>query len=147
VLYISGLQLTVDGYVRDVESLAKSNILQLFDVLVAKLGMTYLMHPVAYDVPTDPAKIPTDEDEGGTSYTCQITTSHINLHNWPLRRAVMMDIMSCKTFDLQVAAQLIHQYLDFEVCNFRWQERTDPRVRGGWVAHGFLDIEQLRIVA
>ena len=114
---INGLHLLVDGYVRDGQRLNPDTICNLFDALVKALGMTYLQPPTAVRVPLDPEKIDSEDDEGGWSVICQITTSHISLHGWPMRGAFMMDIFSCKDFDPDVALDLVRRALDVTQIN------------------------------
>lgn len=124
---IAGLHLLVDGYVRDGNLLNPDTICSLFDRLVETLGMQYLQPPMAMRVPLAPGKLETDDDEGGWSVICQITTSHISLHGWPLRGAFMMDIFSCKPFSTERAIQLVQQALGATTCHVTTVRRTDPR--------------------
>jgi S-adenosylmethionine decarboxylase len=96
---IEGTHLIVDAYVQDAATLGEENMLLLFDELVEALDMTYLQRPQCVEVPLDEAKLSSGEDEGGCSYYCLITTSHIAAHTWELRKAVMLDVFSCKPFD------------------------------------------------
>jgi S-adenosylmethionine decarboxylase len=124
---IAGTHLLVDGYVRDGATLNPDTICNLFDQLVVALKMEYLQRPTAIRVPIDTAKLESNEDEGGWSVICQITTSHISLHGWPMRGAFMMDVFSCRDFDPEEAKRVIHEMLgvtDWEVQVIR---RRDPR--------------------
>jgi S-adenosylmethionine decarboxylase len=125
---IAGTHLLIDGYVRDGNSLNPDSICTLFDRLVETLRMQYLQRPTAIRVPIDATKLASDEDEGGWSVICQITTSHIALHGWPMRGAFMMDIFSCKEFDPDAAQRVVLEML--QVTDYRKQviHRTDPRV-------------------
>lgn len=123
---IAGLHLLIDGYVRDGKLLNPDTICTVFDQLVDVLDMTYLQPPTAIRVPLDPEKLETGDDEGGWSVICQITTSHIALHGWPLRGAFMMDVFSCKPFDKEPALELIRKRLDVTDWNVRVIERDDP---------------------
>lgn len=40
-------------------------------------------------------------DEGGISVHGLISTSHINLHTWPKDRFFMLDVVSCRPFDIE----------------------------------------------
>lgn len=125
---ISGRHLIIDAYVKDGSVLNNPDTLVgLFDDLVDELGMEYLQRPAAYRVPTDPKRIDSDQDDGGWSVICQITTSHIALHGWPLRNAVMMDVFSCHDFDVDRARALIWERLGVTDAIVRDVERTDPR--------------------
>lgn len=124
--YIAGQHMVVDGHVQDAATLDSGNVLRMFDVLVDTLHMQYLMRPVACEVPLSAANLRTEEDDGGTSFICQITTSHIAVHTWPLRGSVMMDIMSCKDFDADLAARVIHDHLRFRAWRCHYFYRADP---------------------
>ena len=126
---IAGRHLLIDGYVRDGQTLNPDTLCTLFDRLVDALEMQYLQRPTAIRVPIQPGKLETDDDEGGWSVICQITTSHIALHGWPMRGAFMMDIFSCRTFDPDVARGLVTELLDVTDANVQIIERGDPRDR------------------
>lgn len=91
--------------------------------------MQYLQKPMAIRVPIDPNKLQSDEDEGGWSVICQITTSHISLHSWPMRGAFMMDIFSCCSFDPQAARRVVEETLGVTECQIHLIERQDPRCK------------------
>jgi len=124
---IAGVHLLIDGYVRDGQVLNPDTLCNLFDRLVAALQMQYLQRPTAMRVELDPDLVDTDEDEGGWSVICQITTSHIALHGWPMRGAFMMDIFSCKEFDPSRAETVVREVLDITDANVQVIQRTDPR--------------------
>lgn len=67
--------------------------------LVAELGMEILDGPYVKAVPVDTSKLWSDEDEGGVTVMCMITTSHISIHAWPARHRFSADVFSCKSFD------------------------------------------------
>ena len=125
---IAGTHLIVDGYVKDAEVFEEENMNSLFVDLVSTLGMEYLTWPEATPVPLDESKLSTDEDEGGTSFHCQITTSHIYAHTWQLRRAIMMDIFSCKPFNPDQALEVLKKHLYFEAVVVQVNERKDPKL-------------------
>ena len=125
---ISGLHLLIDGYVKDGRTLNPDSICSVFDRLVDALKMKYLQRPMAIRVPLEPNKLESDEDEGGWSVICQITTSHISLHGWPMRGAFMMDIFSCRDFDPEAARSIVHEMLDVAVSQVQIIERSDPQV-------------------
>lgn len=125
---IAGRHLIIDAYVKDGTVLNQpEKICDLFDELVKALDMEYLQRPAAYRVPITPTNLATDEDDGGWSVICQITTSHIALHGWPLRRAVMLDVFSCVEFDAERAKQIIWDRLEITEATVRNIARTDPR--------------------
>jgi len=123
---IAGLHLLIDGYVRDGNILNPDTLTSLFDRLVENLGMQYLQRPTAMRVTMDPDKLQTHEDEGGWSVICQITTSHISLHGWPMRGAFMMDIFSCLDFDADKARSVVKEALDVTHWNVQEIRRRDP---------------------
>ncbi len=122
-----GLHLMIDGYVKDADSLTSKNVLEMIDALVDGLGMKYLVRPSAGEVLLDRTKLDSDDDEGGTSYLCQITTSHIAVHTWPLRKAVMMDIFSCRDFDCVEALGIADRFLLFRDARTHTLKRGEPR--------------------
>jgi S-adenosylmethionine decarboxylase len=124
---ISGLHLLIDGYVRDGQTLNPDTLCNLFDQLVGTLHMQYLQRPTAMRVPLDTTKLHTNEDEGGWSVICQITTSHIALHGWPMRGAFMMDIFSCQDFDADAAKAVVFERLSVVEANVQVIQRRDPR--------------------
>ena len=124
---IAGTHLLIDGYVRDGKTLNPDTICTLFDRLVQTLDMQYLQRPTAIRVPMDPDKLTSNEDEGGWSVICQITTSHIALHGWPMRGAFMMDIFSCREFEPEAARSVVHEVLDVTEARHQVIQRSDPR--------------------
>jgi S-adenosylmethionine decarboxylase len=124
---ISGKHLLIDGYVRDGKILNPDSICTVFDRLVDTLEMQYLQRPTAIRVPIDPDKLNSKEDEGGWSVICQITTSHIALHGWPLRGAFMMDIFSCRDFNATAAERVVRDHLDVTEAKVQVILRDDPR--------------------
>lgn len=125
---IYGIHLLIDGYVVDEDKLEPNNICDLFDKLVKTLKMQYLQKPTIMRVPIDEYKLKTDDDEGGWSGICQITTSHMSIHTWPLRKAFMMDVFSCKEFNIKEAKRVVNSVLDTieEKCNYQYILRRDP---------------------
>jgi S-adenosylmethionine decarboxylase len=125
---ISGRHLIIDAYVEDGTVLDDhSKLCDMFDELVKALDMEYLQRPSAIRVPCDPAALDTDDDDGGWSVACQITTSHIALHGWPQRNAFMMDVFSCHDFDVERAQRIIWERLGVTDANVRDLHRSDPR--------------------
>ena len=135
---ISGLHLLVDGFVRDPVTLEPGNICDLFDKLVDALNMKYLMHPVAMRVPLDPNKLQTDDDEGGWSVICQITTSHLSLHGWPARGAFMLDAFSCCQFNTEKAKQIIYNHLGVSEANVQVITRSGPKIKNKPISKKYL---------
>jgi S-adenosylmethionine decarboxylase len=123
---IYGKHLLMEGYVEDPQTLEPEKLCEMFDSLVWALGMQYLQRPMAMRVPLDPVRLGSDEDEGGWSVIAQITTSHISIHTWPLRRAFMLDVFSCRPFDEEVALGIVMNALGVEACTKQMIHRTGP---------------------
>lgn len=72
---------------------------------VANVGMRPLDEPKIIDVPLQIEKLKSElfEDEGGITGQlvgyCTLSTSHIALHTWPLRRELHLDLYSCREYD------------------------------------------------
>jgi len=73
--------------------------------LIARVNMTPLGEPRVHDVPLDVRKLGREpfEDEGGVTAQlvgfATLSTSHLALHTWPLRREFHLDLYSCREFD------------------------------------------------
>jgi S-adenosylmethionine decarboxylase len=121
---ICGLHLLVDGQVEDIKVFAEKNLNKLIIKLAEKLEMSIIFGPVMKTVRLDPSKLTGDvfQDEGGSSAFCMISTSHISIHVWPLRKAFLMDVFSCRNFDKVIAEETINKYLT--PTNMRIQEAT-----------------------
>lgn len=126
---IYGKHLLMEGYVSDAKRLQPEALCEMFDALVWSLKMQYLQRPMAMRVPLDEERLGNDEDEGGWSVIAQITTSHIAIHTWPLRRAFMLDVFSCKDFNEDVAIGLAARSLGIEQCTRQVIIRTGPNSR------------------
>jgi len=123
---IHGTHLLVDGYVSTRKILTVPHINDMFDELVSTLNMRYLTDVQAVEVPINKDKLRGSQDEGGFSVYCQITTSHMSAHVWPLRKAVMLDIFSCVPFDFDQAFKVVDKYLKFKYYAVHTIERKDP---------------------
>lgn len=125
----AGWHLLFDAFVEpeQTERLGDTEFLErLFRDLVDLLDMEILVEPAFKEVPCDPSKLDTDHDEGGVTGTVVVTTSHVSIHTWPLRRRFCLDVFSCKQFDhLQVEA-LVKERLGVEKRASRWIPRTWP---------------------
>lgn len=106
----AGWHLILDAHVEPGKAdLLKSGdfIKQVILGLVKLLGMKVLAGPEVHEVPVDRSKLWSEEDEGGITAMCVITTSHISIHTWPVRHRFSMDIFSCKPFDKDAAEDYI----------------------------------------
>jgi S-adenosylmethionine/arginine decarboxylase-like enzyme len=70
--------------------------------LIGVLGMRMLGEPHLYEVETEIAKLGVEpfEDEGGVTGVCVLSTSHCAIHTWPLRPYFVLDVYSCRDFEL-----------------------------------------------
>jgi S-adenosylmethionine decarboxylase len=111
---IAGLHLLVDGAVKDPGVFTESCLHELMVQLVLDLNMELIDGPRFKYIELDPTKLDSIsfKDEGGISGYCMISTSHISIHVWPLRRAFMMDVFSCAEFDIRTAEETIRKYLN-----------------------------------
>ncbi len=123
---IAGTHLIVDAYVADQDVLTTEHVLQTFDKLVKELRMEKLGEPVIREVQVRPELLSTDEDEGGVSIIMPITTSHIAIHTWPARRALMLDVFSCCPFNVETAFDLLNREFRFVSFSKHVVDRRDP---------------------
>lgn len=123
----SGWHLIIDAIVSDSARISRVESLREFLLeLVDYLGMDLLDGPRMTEVDLDPKLLESDSDEGGITGYCLITTSHLSIHTWPLRRRFCMDVFSCKPFDGEGAAALIRERLGVEADEVTWMERRWP---------------------
>jgi S-adenosylmethionine/arginine decarboxylase-like enzyme len=110
---IDGLHLLVDGNVQETALFEEANLDAMFRELVAALSMELIFGPYFKKVEIDPSKLTGDkfQDEGGLSAFAMISTSHISIHCWPLRRTFMADIFSCKLFSHETALRILESRL------------------------------------
>jgi S-adenosylmethionine/arginine decarboxylase-like enzyme len=133
-----GRHITLDASVRDPSVFTHDHLRAFFVALCAKLGMEIIHGPVFKDVSLDPAKLASVksggafQDEGGTTGMVVISTSHISIHTWELRRFFQLDVFSCKDFDGEAALQFIYESLGVSrasVCEIvRYDEYTPPTI-------------------
>lgn len=111
--HIDGLHLIADGLVKDPTVFSEDNLKEMFIQLTSDLDMTIILGPTFKQVELEPSKLTGDafEDEGGISGYAMISTSHMSIHCWPLRKTFMADLFSCKTFDQGQAEDTIHKFL------------------------------------
>lgn len=113
----AGTHLIMDGFVADASSFEMGQLRSLFYGLVDGLRMTMLREPDFIEVSLDEAKLKQVQDsgefqdEGGITGFCVISTSHMSIHCWPLRKFFSLDVFSCKNFDADQAASYIEKTL------------------------------------
>jgi S-adenosylmethionine/arginine decarboxylase-like enzyme len=130
----AGWHLTIQAVVAEdhVPLLSDASYLDaMFRDLIALLKMEILVEPTFADVPLDPARLATDDDEGGVTGTVVITTSHGAIHTWPLRQRFAMDVFSCQEFDPEQALAFICDRLRVAAERHQFDERAWPVSRGG----------------
>lgn len=124
---VSGWHLMVDALVSDGARLRDPSVLRDFLLrLVDFLDMKLLEGPNITEVELDPKRLDSELDEGGVTGYCLITTSHISIHTWPLRRRFCLDIFSCKQFDRDAAVAEIERALGVSDVSVTWIERRWP---------------------
>lgn len=109
----AGLHLILDGHVANPMDFSKIALEELFLQLAAALDMQIILGPNFIEVELDPNKLSGDvfQDEGGITGMCVISTSHISIHCWPLRKCFSMDVFSCKDFDSDSALKIIRKLM------------------------------------
>ena len=124
----AGRHLILDGYVKDADVFTAEKLTRLFRSLADALEMKIIQGPTFLEVELDPKKLESAvfQDEGGITGSCIISTSHMALHAWPLRRFFSMDVFSCKEFDTSRAMNVIHEYLGLASVNVMNLDRTKP---------------------
>lgn len=126
--HISGTHLLVDAYVESASCLTAENIVRVLDTVVTILGMKRLADPIICTVPIQPDLVDSAADDGGVSVILPITTSHLSAHAWPERRAIMLDVFSCRTFSTDVALQELSDGFRFtRDVRHHVVQRRDPR--------------------
>lgn len=110
---IEGVHLTLEGKTEEIHLFNPETLTELFEELVTALGMRIIHGPTVKDVEIEVKKLTGEsfKDEGGTSAYCMISTSHISIHCWPLRKQCMLDVFSCKYFDVKVAQNIVEAKL------------------------------------
>lgn len=115
----AGLHIILDGYVKDSNVFNSDALTDAFKKLAEALEMQIIMGPDFLEVELDPSKLQSDvfQDEGGITGMCVISTSHMSIHCWPIRKCFSMDVFSCKDFDGNKAKEIIWNLLGVEKGN------------------------------
>ena len=125
----SGWHVILDALVRDPRPIGDPIHLREFLLrLTGILDMELLDGPRLSEVTLDPVLVGSDQDEGGITGYCLITTSHVSIHTWPLRQRFCLDIFSCRKFDKEAALREIRESLGVTHENLVWVERQWPQV-------------------
>ena len=132
---MAGRHITMDATVLDPKVFSHDSLREFFIGMAQKLGMEIIHGPVFKDVEIDPVKLAAVQtggefqDEGGTTGFVVISTSHISIHTWELRRFFQLDVFSCKDFDPDVAVRYIVETLGVErasFCEFLRHDQDTP---------------------
>jgi len=125
----AGLHIILDGYVKDPSVFNGPSLKNAFEKLAEELEMKIIMGPDFLEVDLDPSKLQSDvfQDEGGITGMCVISTSHMSIHCWPIRKCFSMDVFSCKDFDGNKAKEIIWDLLGVEEGNIVAVNRYFPR--------------------
>jgi S-adenosylmethionine/arginine decarboxylase-like enzyme len=86
---------------------------ELVEGLIHCVGMQLLGEVQVHDVELDISKLGREpfEDEGGISVLGCLSTSHVALHGWPLRREYHLDIYSCRAFESATVIEILRDEL------------------------------------
>jgi S-adenosylmethionine decarboxylase len=125
----AGLHFIFDGYVKDANVFNSEKLTMMFTRLAEALEMKIIMGPTFLEVELDPSKLESSvfNDEGGITGMCVISTSHMSIHCWPLRKCFSMDVFSCKSFDASKAKKLVQDFLDIDDVTVIAVNRFFPR--------------------
>jgi len=126
----AGLHVILDGYVSDSGVFNSDSLKNIFKKLAEALEMKIIMGPDFLEVELDPTKLQSDvfQDEGGITGMCVISTSHMSIHCWPIRKCFSIDVFSCKDFDSVKAVKIIKDLLGVEAYNLNVVERFFPNL-------------------
>lgn len=124
----AGIHIVLDGFVKDPAVFTSDILTATFKQLAESLEMKIIMGPDFLEVPLNPTKLQSDvfQDEGGITGMCVISTSHMSIHCWPIRKCFSMDVFSCKAFDSDKAKQIIWDLLGVESGDYTVVNRTFP---------------------
>jgi S-adenosylmethionine decarboxylase len=83
----------------------------LVETMIDRLGMRLLDKTHMYEVEEEIAKLGCEpfEDEGGVTGIGVLSTSHCAIHTWPLRSHFVMDVYSCRDFEIADAVRAIEE--------------------------------------
>lgn len=126
----AGLHIMFDGYVKDESVFNNAALTDIFKKMAGALDMQIIMGPSFLTVELDPKKLTSDvfQDEGGITGMCVISTSHMSIHCWPLRKCFSLDVFSCKPFDDEKAKDILWDALGIVSGNCVTVKREFPRI-------------------
>lgn len=94
--------------------------------LVALVDMEVLDGPRLHKIELERRKLEMDDDEGGVTGGVTISTSHINIHTWPLRERFSLDLFSCREFNEEIVQDFLKERLNVKKRVSRWTVRHWP---------------------
>lgn len=114
----------------DPQLLGDANFIEKFlkDV-VFEVGMRPLSSPMVHDVEIDIRKLGQEpfNDEGGVTSQLvgyhTLSTSHLVIHTWPLRKEFHFDLYSCRLFDAKSLTDFIKER--FEATHLQVSDLTE----------------------
>lgn len=97
----------------EAELRSRNGILAFLSRLCEAIGMRPLDDPKVFEVEECVEKLgDPQEDEGGLSGLLVLSTSHIALHGWPLRKLLIVDVFSCRDFDPELPAAFLEEWFE-----------------------------------
>ena len=122
----AGWHLTMDCLVESQEAVHHLGDRAFLDMflcdLVALLKMNVLGGPHMYEVLCDPL----GDDDGGLTGAVVLSTSHLSIHTWPLRKCFSLDVFSCKEFEEEVVQALARERFGVVSRASHWIVRNWP---------------------
>lgn len=123
---LAGQEYTVVGWCENRLILRDASLLRgLLEDICQRISMRSL-GSLGVDVPVELCKLGLDQfqDEGGSSASLILSTSHMSIHGWPDRKLGEVDggffwftIGSCREFDVGVVENVLSKVLHVTVAN------------------------------
>jgi len=125
------LRLIVEAGVCYTPALGEQSLRDLVRRITEAARMT-LLRTMTVDVPLDLRALGREpyEDEGGVSAVGVLSTSHVAVHAWPLRREAHVDLYSCRAFHPSPVLDAIVTGL--RPGKMRWQAQDIERSWSPW---------------
>jgi len=106
----NGNHLLLEGYGGSFNKLNDKNLInKILGFLPGKLDMFKISEPLIVDYEA--------KDESGISGFVLIAESHISIHTYPRKGFAVMDIFSCKEFNVEEAIEFLKEKFGFEKIN------------------------------
>jgi S-adenosylmethionine decarboxylase len=107
-----GNHLMLEGYGGDLDKLDNKDLIKnILKLLPTKLGLTNISEPLVVD---HSAK---NEIENGISGVILMAESHISIHTYPKKNFAVMDLFSCKEFDIEKMVNYVKNEFRFKKIN------------------------------